>query len=48
MLENETFEFFFAKSAQKEAGGEGVQKLAEKIRYPRRNAFVDDPLVCYL
>ena len=35
--------FFFAKSA-KEDGGEGVQKIAEKIRYLRRDAFIDDPL----
>ena len=42
MLENETFENFFAKSAKEE--GEGFQKLAEKIRYLRRDAFVDDPL----
>ena len=31
----------FEKSAKEE--GEGVQKIAEKIRYLRRDAFVDDP-----
>ena len=34
---------FFAKSAKEE--GEEVQKIAEKIRYLRRDTFVDDPLV---
>ena len=42
MLENETSEIFFAKSA-KEEGGKGVQKIAEKICYLRRDTFVDDP-----
>ena len=46
MLENETFENFVARSAKKE--GEGVQKIAGKIRYLIRDAFVDDPLVIYL
>ena len=32
----------FANSAKEE--GKGVQKTAEKIRYHRRDAFVDDPL----
>ena len=32
---------FFNKSAKQE--GEGVQKIAEKIRYLRGDAFVDDP-----
>ena len=32
----------FAKSA-KEEGGEEVYKIAEKIRYLRRDVFVDDP-----
>ena len=34
---------FFAKSAKEE--GEEVQKIAEKIRYLRRDTFVDNPLV---
>ena len=46
MLENEFFEIFFAKSAKEEegmGGGEKVQKIAEKIYYLKRDAFVDDP-----
>ena len=39
MLENETFEFFFAKSGKEE----GAQKIAKKICCLRRDAFVDDP-----
>ena len=34
---------FFAKSAKEE--GEEVQKIAEKIRYLRRDTFVDNTLV---
>ena len=34
---------FFSKSATE--AGEGGQKIAEKIRYLRRDAFVDDTLV---
>ena len=41
-LDNYTFEIFFAKSAKEE--GQRVQKIAEKIRYFRRDAFADDPL----
>ena len=49
MLENEFFEIFFAKSAKEEEGmggrgrGGEVQKIAEKIHYLKRDAFVDDP-----
>ena len=46
VLENEIFEHFVARSAEKE--GEGVQKIAGKIRYLIQDAFVDDPLVIYL
>ena len=45
MLEDETFENFFAKSAKEEGGG--VQKMVEKTRYLRRDAFVDNPLLHY-
>ena len=46
VLENETFEKHFGKPAKEEGGGvgeEGFQKIAEKIRYLRRDAFLDDP-----
>ena len=41
MLENDTF----TKSAKEGAGGGGGggYKIAEKIRYLRRDVFVDDP-----
>ena len=39
MLENETSENFFAKYPEEK--GEEVQKIEEKIRYLRRDAFVD-------
>ena len=42
MLENDTFEKFFGNSAKERGEGEGVQKIAEKIRYLRRDPFVDD------
>ena len=42
MFENETFEIFFDNSAKEEGEGEGVQKIAEKIHYLRRDSFVDD------
>ena len=41
LLENETFENFFAKFAKEE--GAGIQKIMEKIPYLRRLAFVDYP-----
>ena len=41
MLENETFEKFFAKPAKEE--GEWVEKIVQKIRSLRRDVFVDDP-----
>ena len=40
LLENETFEIFFAKFAKE---GGGIQKIAEKIPYLWRLAFVDYP-----
>ena len=43
MLENETFEIFFAKSA-KEEGERGFRKQQKKPTNLRRDAFVDDPL----
>ena len=39
MLENKTFEKSFVNSA-KEEGRDEVQKITEKIRYLRRDAFV--------
>ena len=42
MLEDETFEHFLLSPLKRR--GEGVQKIAEKIRYLRRDAFVDNPL----
>ena len=44
LLENETFEKKFGKSAEEE-GVQKVLKIEEKIRYLRRHAFVDDPLI---
>ena len=41
LLDNETFEIFFAKSAMEE--GRGIQKIVEKIPYLRQLAFVDYP-----
>ena len=43
MLQNETFENFFAKYAKEAEGREGVQKIVEKSPISRRDAFVDDP-----
>ena len=42
MLEDETFEKFLLSPLKRR--GEGVQKIAEKIRYLRPDAFVDNPL----
>ena len=33
--------FVLLKSAKEEGGKKGVQKIAENIRYVRRDAFVD-------
>ena len=43
MLEDETFENFLLSPLKRR--GEGVHKIVEKIRYLRRDAFVDYPLL---
>ena len=43
MLEDETFENFLLSPLKRR--GEGVDKIVEKIRYLRRDAFVDYPLL---
>ena len=51
VLENETFESFFAKSAKEEGGGGGGlggmegDRGPENSGYLRRDAYVDDPLL---
>ena len=43
MLENETFENFFAKSA-KEEEGRGSENSRKNLLSQTQDAFVDDPL----
>ena len=48
VLENETFESFFAKSAKEEGGERGGMegdRGPENSGYLRRDAYVDDPLL---
>ena len=48
MLQNDTFSKckIFPKSPLRRRE-EGVQKIAEKTSYLRRDAFVDEPLACF-
>ena len=45
VLENETLESFFAKSAKEEGGGMEGDRGPENSGYLRRDAYVDDPLL---